>query len=61
VLERIGAVRGERIDPGHGQERPETKRERRGIPHLDAGGIDYMGQLLPAPLRRGRERIPARL
>ena len=61
ALERFAPVRGERIDAGHGEQRAEPERHRGRIPHLDAGGVDGLGELLPAPLRRRGKRVPARL
>ena len=51
----------ERVDAGHGQERAEPERHGGGIPHLDAGGVDRLGEILPAPLRGRREGVPTRL
>ena len=61
ALEFLAAVRGERIDPRHGQHRPETERHRGRIPHFHARGVDSLWQVLPAPLRRGGQAIPAGL
>ena len=59
ALERVGAVGNERVDAGHGQDRPEPERHGGRVPHLDAGGVERMRQMLAAPLRGRREPIPA--
>ena len=51
ALERVAAVRRERIDARHGQQRTDTERHGGRVPHLDAGGVDRVRQLLAAPLR----------
>ena len=61
ALEFVAAVRGERIDPRHGQHRPEAEGHGSRVPHLDAGGVDRVRQLLAAPLRRRGQPVPAGL
>ncbi len=61
ALELVAAVRDQRIDGRHGQQRAEPEGHGGRIPHLDAGGIDGMRQVLPAPLRRRREPVPTSL
>ena len=61
ALERVAAVLGQRVDPRHGQQRPEPEGQGGRVPHLDAGGVERMRQRLAAPLRGSREPVPAGL
>ena len=61
ALELVAAVRGERVDARHGQERAEAERHGGRVPHLDAGGIDGVRQILAAEFRRRGEAVPAGL
>ena len=40
ALELLAAVRGERVDPRHGQQRPEPEGHGGRVPHLDAGRVE---------------------
>ena len=60
ALEFIGAVGGQRVDPGHRQHRPDAESHGGRIPHLEAGDVDRLRQVLPAEVRRGGEPVPAR-
>src|SRR5450759_791071 len=48
LLEIVAAVGGERIDGRHGQRRADAERHGARIPHLDAGGVHRMRQVLAA-------------
>ena len=61
ALERVAAVRDQRIDARHGQQRPEPEGHGGRVPHLDAGGVERVRQRLPAPLLGRREPVPAGL
>ena len=61
ALELVGAVRDQRVDAGHGQQRAEAEGHGGRVPHLDAGGIERVRQLLAAPLRGCGEPVPAGL
>ena len=61
ALEFVAAVRRQRINRRHGENRAETEGHGRRIPHFDAGGVERMRQVLAAPLRGRGERVPARL
>ena len=58
-FEVVGAVGGERVDRRHGQHRADAEGHGGRIPHLDAGGVDGVRQLLAAPLRRRGQAVPA--
>ncbi len=60
LLERVAAVEGERVDRPHGQHRADAERHGGRVPHLDAGGIDGVGQALAAPLFGRRQPVPSR-
>ena len=61
AFEFVAAVRDQRIDAGHGEHRAEAESHRGRVPHFNAGGIDGLRQILPAPLRRRGEPVPAGL
>jgi hypothetical protein len=61
ALELVAAVRDERIDAGHGEHRAEPEGQGGRVPHLDAGGVDGLRQILAAPLRGRGQTIPAAL
>ena len=61
ALELVAAVRHQRIDRRHGQQRAEAEGHGGRVPHFDAGGVDRMRQILAAPLRGRGEPVPARL
>ncbi len=59
ALERFAAVFAERLDARHGQQRSKPESHVGRVPHFDAGCIDGLRQILPAPRGRTRNRIPA--
>ena len=61
ALELVGAVRDQRVDRRHGEQRAEAEGHGRRVPHLDAGRIDGVRQLLASPLRGSGEPVPAGL
>ena len=58
-LSVVRAVRGERVDAGHGEHRTDAERGRGGIPHLDAGDVDRLRQALAAPVGGRGKTVPA--
>ena len=61
ALELVAAMGHERVDAGHGEHGAEAKGHGCRVPHFDAGGVDGLRQILPAPLRRRGEPVPAGL
>ncbi len=59
ALEVVAAVRGERVDRAHGEQRAEAEGHGGRVPHLDAGGVERVRQLLAAPFRGRGESVPA--
>ena len=53
--------RDEGIDAGHGEHGAEAEGHGGRVPHFNAGRIHGLGQILPAPLRRRGEPVPAGL
>ena len=60
ALQFFAAVRGERVDRRHGQHRPDAEGHRGRIPHLEAGDVERLRQILAAPIRRRGKSVPAR-
>ena len=61
LLQIRAAVRSERIDRRHGEQRRDGERHRGRIPHLGAGGVDGARQALAAPFAgRGKPVPPGR-
>ena len=61
ALERVAAVRVERIDRAHGQKRADAERHAGAVPHFGAGGIDDLRQALAAPFGRRSKPVPTAL
>ena len=61
ALELLAAVRHQRIDRRHGENRAQTEGYSRGVPHFQAGGVERVRQILAAPLRGRGNRVPAPL
>ena len=59
LFEFVVAIGGQCIDRRHGQHRADAEGHGGGIPHLDAGGVHRVRQLLAAPARRRRQAVPA--
>ena len=59
LLEIVAAVGGERIDGRHGQHRADAERHGARVPHLDAGGVHRVRQLLAAEFGGRGNAVPA--
>jgi hypothetical protein len=59
ALERLAAVVRERFDPRHGQHRADAEGHAGRVPHLQAGRVDGLRQVLAAPLGRRHQPVPA--
>ena len=58
-FEIVAAVRGERVDRRHGQHRADAEGHGAGIPHLDAGGVHRVRQVLAAEFGGRGDAVPA--
>ena len=59
ALELLAAVRRQRIDRRHSQNRAEAERHGGRVPHFQTRGVERMWKILAAPLRRRGKRVPA--
>ena len=60
LLEHVAAVGMQRVDRRHSQHGADAERHRGRVPHLDAGRVHRMRQILPAPFGGRGEAVPAR-
>ena len=59
LLELDGAVRRDRLRAAEGQQGSDAECEARPVPHLEAAGVDELGQILAAVFDGTGERAPA--